>query len=85
MVRGFLTACGLALAGCAGLDAAQCRGANWQQLGERDGLMGLQPQIEQYAAQCAAHGVTPQAASYAQGWRSGHADFSDRTAGSGVD
>lgn len=73
------------LAGCAGLDAAQCRGADWQRMGERDGLMGLQPQIEQYAVQCQAHGVGADTARYAEGWRTGHADFADRTAGSGVD
>ena len=43
-----------------------CGGANWYDLGERDGLFGVQPRIE----------------TYAYGWWLGNATYRDRTAGS---
>ena len=85
VVTRLLAACALALAGCAGLSVEQCRSSDWYRVGERDGLFGLQPQIELYAVQCAAHGVAPQASAYAEGWRAGYAEFTVRTSGSGVD
>ena len=61
----------LALAGCAGLDANDCRGADWYDLGFRDAIFGLQPQDMAYADGCERHGVKVDVARYALGWREG--------------
>lgn len=61
----------LLLAGCAGLDAEACRGADWYGLGFRDAIYGLQRQEDVYASQCEPHGVKVDAARYTQGWREG--------------
>jgi hypothetical protein len=53
------------LAGC----AADC-GPDWYQVGERDGRLGAQSQLENYAARC---GGRPDAARYAEGYRAGFA------------
>jgi hypothetical protein len=80
-----MTAGALVLAGCVALDAAQCRAINWREVGERDGLLGNQPGIETYTAQCEAHGVRPDAARYLEGWRVGYNAYEDRTRNSGTD
>jgi len=73
-------AAALLAAGCAGMSAADCRGADWFRLGERDGLQyGLQPQVERYARQCARHGVEAGAADYMRGWREGYSEYQRRT------
>jgi len=56
----------LAVCGC----AADC-GPDWYQIGERDGGLGAQPQIDSYAARCG--GVRPDAGRYAEGYRAGFA------------
>jgi len=67
-----------ALHGCAGLSDAECRGANWYDVGYRDARYKLQSQVEIYAAQCGRHGVQIDAARYDQGLRQGRFDFPDR-------
>lgn len=67
------------LAGCAGLDELDCRGASWYDLGYRDARFKLQSQDALYAQQCARHGVTIDAARYDAGFRQGRWDFPDRT------
>lgn len=66
------------LAGCAGMGDAECRGANWYDVGYRDARFKLQSQQGIYAQQCQRHGVTVDAARYEQGLREGRYDFPDR-------
>jgi hypothetical protein len=66
------------LAGCAGMSAADCSGANWYDVGYRDARFKLQSQAGLYAAQCERHGVKVDAARYEQGLREGRYDFPDR-------
>jgi len=70
----------LLLCGCAGLEAEDCRRADWYELGFRDAMYGLQRQEDAYAEQCAPHGLKVDAARYAQGWREGKYEFDRRTA-----
>jgi hypothetical protein len=65
-MRLVIIACCLALPGC----AADC-GPDWYQVGERDGRLGAQSQVENYAARCG--GARPDAARYAEGYRAGFA------------
>lgn len=58
----------LILAGCAQLSADDCKDPDWYQLGQRDGRMGAQPQVDQYAARC---GIKPDTARYMEGWQEG--------------
>jgi len=69
------------LAGCAGPQLA-CSSANWQEVGERDGLLGVPPRIETYAYQCQRQNVQVATAAYMDGWWVGNATYRDRTAGS---
>jgi hypothetical protein len=57
--------------GCAGMGEADCRSADWYDLGFRDAIFGLRPQDVQYADACARHGVAADGARYVQGWREG--------------
>ena len=66
------------LAGCAGMDAGQCREANWYEVGYRDARYKLQSQVELYTQQCARNGVSVDAQRYEQGLRQGRYDFPDR-------
>ena len=75
----------LTLVGCAGMDAGECRGADWYDLGFRDGIYGLQRLDEVYAAQCGRHGTEPDRARYVQGWREGNWEFERRKGHSGVE
>ncbi len=59
------------LCGCAGLDQAACRGADWYDLGFRDAIYSLQRQDEVYATQCEPQNVKVDVARYAQGWHEG--------------
>lgn len=59
------------LCGCAGMGEADCRSADWYDLGFRDAILGMRPQDVQYADSCAQHGVSVDGARYAQGWREG--------------
>jgi hypothetical protein len=54
------------LAACAGLDC----GSDWQEIGQRDGRLGADSQIEYYAARC---GGNVDRTRYAAGWESGTA------------
>ena len=68
----------LLLGGCAGLDEAGCRTANWYDLGFRDAIFGIQPQDTVYARQC----QTVDSARYLQGWREGKWEADARVPGS---
>ena len=56
----------LAVSGC----AADC-GGDWYEIGARDGRLGAESQLDNYAARCA--GVKPDAARYAEGYSAGSA------------
>lgn len=66
------------LAGCAGMSDAECRGANWYDVGYRDARFKLQNQAAAYGEQCGRHGVKVDVARYEQGLREGRYDFPDR-------
>jgi hypothetical protein len=53
------------------MDATECRGANWHDLGHRDGLNGMQRMDFVYADQCGKHGAQPDVVAYAKGWQEG--------------
>ena len=80
MTRPLLLAACMLAAGCAGtgMSDAQCRGANWYDVGYRDARFKLQSQAGIYAHQCERHGVQIDAARYEQGLREGRYDFPDR-------
>jgi hypothetical protein len=68
--------------GCADMTQGACRGANWSEIGERDGLNGVPPRIDTYAYQCSSQNVEVSTADYMNGWWIGNATYRDRTAGS---
>jgi hypothetical protein len=61
-----LAASCMTLAGCAGLDC----GSDWYATGQRDGRIGADSQIENYAARC---GGNVDRGRYASGWDDGRA------------
>jgi hypothetical protein len=67
------------VAGCAGMSEADCRGANWYDVGYRDARFKLQNQDAVYGQQCERYGVKIDAARYGEGFRQGRWDFPDRT------
>jgi len=73
----------LSLGGCTAMSPDACRGAHWFGLGQRDALVyGLRPQIDQYAEQCARHGVQTAEQEYLAGWYYGERERERRMAGS---
>jgi len=44
-LRAALLASVLFLGGCAAMSRSACSGANWSEIGERDGLNGMPPRI----------------------------------------
>jgi uncharacterized protein DUF2799 len=70
----------LLLSGCAGLSEADCRSANWYDLGKRDGeTYGSRAMIDQYTQRCTAFGVKPDEARYMLGWDDGNMEYRQRT------
>jgi len=61
----------LTSAGCTTMDAGQCRGANWYEVGFRDGLAGMQRMDTAYDDQCGRHGARLDVVAYAKGWQEG--------------
>lgn len=57
----------IGLAGCAGVGAGDC-GPDWYAIGQRDGVLGAQPQAEIYATRC---GGGVDAVRYREGWQDG--------------
>ena len=51
-----LVVLGMFAAGCAGTGQAECRSANWYDVGFRDAIFGMQPQAEVYVQQCETQG-----------------------------
>jgi len=77
-MRAFFLLLTVAVTGCAGMEAAECRGANWYDLGFRDAIFGIQPQHDLYEPQCARHGVALDRARYVEGWLDGDFEFHHR-------
>lgn len=73
----------LTLTGCAGMDASQCRDANWYDIGFRDGLSGMQRMDVAYDRQCGGHGARLDVLAYAKGWQEGLWEFDSRKAHGG--
>jgi hypothetical protein len=71
-------AAALLLSGCAGMTQTECRSSNWYELGERDGIAGLQPRIDQYAHQCSAWQVPVADSTYMTGWQHGKWEYDSR-------
>jgi hypothetical protein len=66
------------LSGCAGMTSADCRDANWYEVGYRDARFRLQSQAALYAQQCERHGVKVDTVRYEEGLRQGRWDFPHR-------
>ena len=66
-----LIICVLLLNGCATLSAEGCRNMDWSFRGERDGYSGGASLLEMYTAECAPHGVVPDAVAYASAFEEG--------------
>lgn len=73
----------LTLGACAGMDASECRGANWYDMGFRDGLAGVQRMDVAYDHQCGTHGAKTDVLAYARGWQEGLWEFDNRKAHGG--
>ena len=70
------------LSGCAGMDQAECRSADWQMIGFEDGAAGkTQANIGEYRKDCAEHGITPDLALYQQGYAEGVRSFCSESSG----
>jgi len=71
--------CALLLAGCATApdDVVECRSADWEKVGRRDGGSGHSSQLQAHAAACAPHGVKPDEAAYARGLETGRAQYAN--------
>ena len=67
------------LTGCAGLSEQECRGANWAELGKRDGSMGMNWQIDQHAYRCSRYGAKVDEQAYMSAWREAYSDWSMRS------
>lgn len=77
MKYGLMLACTLALTGCTTMSAQQCSSTNWNMLGYRDGYSSAstdpasKSMLAIYTAECAPHGVKPDAVAYAKGLETG--------------
>jgi hypothetical protein len=62
----------LTLAGCATLNEDECRTADWQELGRKDGRAGYsQSRLADHHEACGKHGVKPDERRYAEGRKEG--------------
>jgi hypothetical protein len=73
----------LTLGACTTMDAAECRSANWYDVGFRDGLYGMQRMDVAYDEQCSKQGAKPDQVAYAKGWQEGLWEFDARKAHGG--
>lgn len=62
----------LVLSGCASMSEEQCRRADWQQQGLRDGRNGYgRSRVGEHAEACAKAGIVPDEARWLGGWSEG--------------
>lgn len=60
------------LAGCASLSKSQCLANDWQTVGYRDGLAGVQQaNLMRHQNACMKHGINPDRQAYLAGWHDG--------------
>lgn len=60
-----LLAMSLLMAGCATLDADECKAADWRSIGRSDGERGhTTARLDEHRKACAEHGITPNADRY---------------------
>jgi hypothetical protein len=69
------------LAGCAGMSDAQCRSADWYDVGYRDAMFAMQRQEAVYVGSCDKHGAKVDVARYTQGWTEGKYEADRRNKG----
>jgi hypothetical protein len=69
------------VAGCVSMNQQECASADWARLGERDGMTGGRPWIDQYAHQCGRYNLAAAEKDYMDGWWVGHAEYSRRADG----
>ena len=60
------------------MNEADCRSANWYDLGFRDGLGGLRPLVDQYQHACAPSKVQVAEKEYDRGWHEGKWEYDSR-------
>ena len=85
-MRRFLPLLLLLATGCVAMTENECRATDWAQLGERDGITGNRPRIDQYAYQCSQYSVRAAEKDYMDGWWVGNAEWVRRADSSeGVD
>ena len=66
------TALALTLPGCATLSESQCLASDWQTVGYRDGMSGIQSsQLLKHQNACVKHGIVPDRNAYLAGWEEG--------------
>jgi hypothetical protein len=64
----FILLFSLVVAGCATLDEGECRTANWQDLGTRDGMAGYTAsRLDEHRKACAEYGIRPDQDRYLAG------------------
>jgi hypothetical protein len=73
-----LLAAALTLSGCIDMSAAECGGANWFDIGFRDGLAGMQRMDIAYDEHCGKYGARTDTATYAAGWQNGYWEYARR-------
>lgn len=70
------TALTLTLPGCATLSESQCLASDWQTVGYRDGMSGIQSsQLLKHQNACVKHGIVPDRNAYLAGWEEGVAQY----------
>ena len=74
-MRPILPLLALLMAGCVAMTESECRAADWAGLGQRDGIAGDRPRIDQYAYQCGQYSVRAAEKDYMDGWWIGNAEF----------
>ena len=61
----------LLLSGCAVMSVEQCKNANWEDIGEKDGAIGKEPRLDKYYSSCQKADITPNQALYEKGYKQG--------------
>ena len=67
------------LNGCATLSPAECQTANWDRIGEQDGVLGKQSQIAQHYKACTKVNILPNQQLYESGYQKGLKSYCQAT------
>lgn len=57
--------------GCSIMSVEECKTANWESVGEKDGALGKQTQLAKYDKACQKAEISPVQTSYEKGYRKG--------------